>query len=293
MSNKKSVYREVTEKIIEALKQDLIPWQRPWNAHQCMDRNAVSGRPYRGINVLLLNLSAMANGFASPYWLTFLEAKKLGGHVRYGEKGTQIIFWKVLEIEEKDEEGNVILDPETGEPVVREVPFARWYVVFNLEQTEGVRLPEKFTHELPSVKGLTEKLVAIPIVKWGKRAAYHVERDFIELPPADAFENEDAFWSTFFHELIHWTAKRLNRDLTGRFGDSAYAMEELVAEIGSAFLCSMAGIPCDYLQHASYVDKWIQVLERDSKAIFTAARKAQEAVDWLMDQITVRARQAA
>jgi len=291
--NKESIYKQVTEKIIEALKQDLIPWQRPWNAHQCMDRNAVSGRPYKGVNVLLLNLSAMANGFASPYWLTFLEAKKLGGHVKAGEKGTSIVFWKVLEVEQKDAQGNVVIDPNTGDPVVREVPFARWYVVFNFEQTEGVRLPEKFAFQEPVSDGITQALFELPIVKWGKKSCYHPDRDFIEIPPLKAFQDEDDFWSTFFHELIHWTAKRVHRDLTGRFGDSAYAMEELVAEIGSAFLCSLTGIFVDTLRHASYVNAWIEVLERDSRAIFTASRKAQEAVDWLVDHVTATAKEAA
>ena len=275
-----SIYRQVTEKILNQLQQGVLPWRKPWEP--VPDRNAFSGRPYRGVNVLLLNISALVNGFTSPYWLTYREAKKLGGYVRKGEKATSIIFWKVLEVVEKDSNGNPIVNPETGEERTVEVPFARYYMVFNLEQTEGVTLPDKLQCSCPPAEGICSSLLSLPTIKWGKSATYDPERDFIELPPSSSFHSQDAFWSSFFHELIHWTGKRLGREFGHRFGDKAYAFEELVAEIGSAFLCAHAGIEADGPEHASYIQEWINILERDSKAIFTAARKAQEAVDWLL-----------
>ena len=189
-------------------------------------------------------------------------------------------------MEQKDESGNPLLDPETGEPEVIKVPFARFYTVFNFEQTEGVRLPKKFRLEPPEPDGLIASLFALPVIRWGKKCSYHPHGDYIQLPPRGSFENDDAFWASFFHELIHWTGPRVERDLHSRFEEDAYAMEELVAEIGASFLCAHAGVPADFEQNAAYVNSWLEVLNRDTKAIFTCARKAQEAVDWLLKHLS-------
>jgi len=280
----KDVYKQVTQQIIQQLEKGVLPWRRPYAL--TIDRNGYTGRPYRGINLVLLAISSFFNGFNSPLWLTYREAKKLRGYVRKGEHGTRIVYWNVVEVEKKDEEGNPIIDPETGEPVTVEIPFARWYTVFNLEQIENITLPEKFNIDPPDPTPLREALFSLPVITPGKIPAYVPEKDVIQMPPLNSFKNPDEFWASYFHELVHWTAAphRLNRNLTGRFGDYAYAFEELIAEIGSAFLCRYAGVNADCSNSASYIDSWIKRMKKDSKAIFTAVRKAQEAVDWLLEQ---------
>lgn len=287
---KGNIYREVTQKIIEALREGVGPWIRPWCASVGPHRNAFSGRPYRGINVLLLNLASMAQGFKSNFWLTRREIEQLGGCVRSREKGVKIIFWKFLEIEERDREGNPVIDPETGEIRKRTIPFARVYVVFNLNQTKGVRIPRRVIEQCEmdrkNKNDLGERLLSLPRIVWGNKAAYYLERDYIELPPREAFKTIENFYSTAFHELVHWTGhpSRLARDLSGRFGDKAYAMEELIAEMGAAFLSTYAGFQIKKLQHPEYIHSWLRVIEEDKtyRAVFTAARKAQEACDWLL-----------
>ncbi len=288
---KRNVYREVTREIIEALRKGVGPWIRPWRTSAGPHRNAFSGRPYRGVNVLLLNLASMRRGFTSNLWLTYREAKRLGGYVRPGEKGTRIIFWKFIEIEERDREGNPVIDPETGEPVKRTVPFARVYTVFNLDQTEEVRIPRSVSErcEMDRKNDFGERLLALPRIVWGNKAAYYPAGDFIELPPRGAFRAPEDFYATAFHELIHWTGHpdRLARDLSGRFGDRSYAMEELIAEMGAAFLSAHAGFSVRKLQHPEYINDWLRVLEEDRtyRAVFTAARRAQEACDWLLERV--------
>ncbi len=292
-SRKPSIYTEVTKRIIEQLEEGVLPWRRPYGC--VTDRNAFSGKEYRGINLVLLAMSSLLNGFNSPLWLTFKEAQKLGGHVKRGEHGTTIIFWKVLEVEQKDENGDPIIDPETGEPVVVQVPFAKRYTVFNLEQTKGVTLSEKFDINPPDVDPLKGALYSLPVVTWGKKPCYDPEKDLIQIPPLETFKKPDAFWSTFFHELIHWTGapSRLNRNFSSRFGDLTYAFEELIAELGSVFLCARTGVKTDFTNNVSYVDSWLKVMQKDNKAIFTASRKAQEAVDWLLERARERLRKAA
>lgn len=282
------IYKEVTSRIVEALQKGVGPWIKPWAAEPGPHRNALTGRPYRGVNVLLLNLACSEKGFSSTLWLTFEEVKKLGGSIRKGEKGTRIILWKFIEVPELDQDGDPILDPETGEPVTRRVPFARLFVVFNLEQTRNVRLPRKVRERFkPSALG--EALLKLPEIRWGTKAVYYPMEDLIELPPKESFRSSGDFYATAFHELIHWTGHpdRLNRDLSGRFGDRKYAMEELVAEMGAAFLSAHAGFSIRKLQHPEYINEWLSILESDRtfRSIFTAARMAQEACDWLLGKI--------
>ena len=291
---KKNIYKEVTQMVIDALEKGVGPWIRPWKtAATGGHRNAFYGRPYRGINVLLLNIAAWKRGFTSPLWVTYREAKKLGGYVRPGEKGTTVIFWKFVEVQEKDHEGKPVYDAETGEPVVKKVPFARAYTVFNVEQCEGLRLPET-TEDKSTADVLmwAEKLLSLPKIRWGGQPAYYPKQDIIVLPPRRAFRSRDDFYATAFHEITHWTGhpSRLNRDLSGRFGDSSYAFEELVAEMGSAFLGAHLGLDIRRLQHPEYIQHWIRVLEKDSKAVFTASRLAQEACDWLLGQVGLEER---
>jgi len=287
--SKRNVYKEITEKIVNALKEGIGPWIRPYEGSG-PHRNAYSGRPYRGINILLLEIEAWKRGFASPLWLTYREAQKLGGYVKRGEKATSVIFWKIIEVEEKDQNGNPVIDPKTGRPVVQKIPFARLYYVFNVEQCE---LSNFQPPESPQPEGLLAKLYALPEVKLqaGTIPAYYPLKDIIVMPPIKDFKSPDDFWATFLHELTHWTGheSRLNRQLENRFGDQAYAMEEMVAEIGAAFLGAFVGLPIERLQHPEYISNWIRVLENDSKAVFTASRFAQEACDWLLERVSVEA----
>jgi len=297
---RRNIYREVTEAIVKALRKGVGPWIKPWRTSPVErydgpvgpHRNAFSGRAYRGINILLLNLASMKRGFSSNLWLTYDEAGKLKGYVRQGEKGTKIIFWNFVEIEIRDRYGNPIVDPETGEPLKKTVPFARVYTVFNLEQTRGVKLPQRVGKrcERDRKNDLGERLLALPRIVWGNKAAYYPVRDFIELPPRSAFRTLEHFYATAFHEIIHWTGhpSRADRDLSGRFGDKVYAFEELIAEMGAAFLGAHAGLPIKRLRHPEYINDWIRILEEDRtyRAIFRAARLAQEACNWLLERVS-------
>ena len=275
--------------IIEALRKGVGPWNRPYETIEGPHRNYCSGWLYRGINILLLELARWKKGFKYPLWLSYKEARKMGGYVRKGERGTSIVFFKKIEVPELDKEGNPVIDEETGKEKKKVIPLARFYVVFNVEQCEGIPLPtiEPREHKDPwEGNELLQKLYALPKIKQGFIPAYNIEKDHIEMPPKGAFKSPEDYWATFLHELTHWTGhqSRCDRQLMNRFGDQAYAMEEMVAEMGAAFLGAMAELPIRKLQHPEYIGSWIRVLENDSKAIFTASRLAQEACDWLLEQ---------
>lgn len=289
---KRDTYQEVTNKIIQALEKGVGPWIRPWRTAG-QHRNAFTGRPYRGINSLLLNLAQWEGNYDYPLWLTYREAKKLGGHIRKGEKGTTVVFWKILEVPEVDPEGLPVFDADTGEQIVKRIPLIRHYTVFNIAQCEGldydrIALPDVLnTHSPDETVEEAERILSLPrIGVWGDRAYYDRFQDIIVLPHESRFLSKNHYYATALHETVHWSGheSRLNRQFGERFGDQAYAFEELVAEMGSAFLCAQVGIELDRLQHPEYINNWLQVLRNDKKAVFTAARKAQEAVDWLLEE---------
>lgn len=284
---KKSIYEEITERIIESLETGVIPWARPWDAAKYGEhRNGLTNRPYRGLNIVLLNLVATMRGFVDPRWLTFRNAEKLGGHVKKGEKGVAIVFWKFLSVKER-EGSDSITTPEDDEQKV--IPYARMYTVFNAEQCEGIELsplevPVAFEgQENPDA----EKIMALAKMHHGGgRAYYSPSRDCIVMPVREAFENIHFYFSTGYHEAVHWSGSptRLNRTFGARFGDQNYAFEELVAEIGAAFLGAATGIPFEEMRHPEYINSWLQILKNDTKAIFTAAAKAQTAADFILDR---------
>ena len=274
----RDIYQEVTDRIVNALEAGITPWLKPWkdlnNAGFISEpHNAVSGRAYNGINWLVLQTTP----YASKGWLTFRQAKLLGGNVKRGERGTQIIFWK---FDRKRDE-------KTG--TIKTIPFARAYTVFNLEQCEGIE-SKRVKLPTPPVPGSGDmNAVAakhgVNLRHGGNRAFFSPSTDHVQMPSADAFKSADDYQSTLAHELTHWSggASRLARDFTGaRFGNEAYAFEELVAEIGSAFLCARTGIALEGLQHADYVGNWLKVLRDDKRAIFTAASKAKQASEFLL-----------
>ncbi len=271
-----NLYQEVTNKIIKALESGKFSeWIQPWN--NGLPFNAVSGHRYKGINQIILGFEAWAKGYEDPRWLTFNQAKKLGGHIKKGEKSTLIVFWKFIEVQETSED---------GEEITKRVPIARAYHVFNVEQCDGLDLHplEKNTFDIDT---FTKRLLALPKIQWGgTQACYVPPEDVIRLPQKTNFIHAEGFKEVFFHELTHWTGndKRLDRNLKNRFGSAEYAMEELIAELGSAFLMGHIGLTLEKTQHVAYLDSWLTVLRKDSRAIFTAARKAQEACDFLIKE---------
>lgn len=267
------IYQDITDRIVAALEQGVAPWIKPWatQANGLIPHNAVSGRAYNGVNFIILSCAP----YASNGWLTYKQAKELGGNVRKGEKGTQIVFWSFPKITDK----------ETGE--VKTVPFAKGFTVFNVEQCEGLDMA-KVKGFTPAAQGATaiNALAAsagADVRHGGGSAYYNPSSDFIAMPAADTFVSEEAYAGTLAHELVHWTGHkdRCDRAFGKRFGDDAYAFEELVAEIGSAFVCASSGIPLENLQHENYIASWLKVLKTDKRAIFTASSQAKKAADWL------------
>jgi antirestriction protein ArdC len=284
---KKSIYEEITEKIIDALEAGVAPWVRPWETAQYGEyRNALTNRPYRGINVMLLNLVTMTNGFVDPRWLTFRNAEMLGGHVRIGEKGVGIVFWKFLTVTENTNKDRT---EDSGDNNQKIIPLTRMYTVFNVEQCDGIELSplEKPVGVESKKNEKAEKILSLPNLKHGGDKAYYSQtRDCIVMPCREAFENLDFYYSTAIHEVMHWTGhpSRLDRAFGERFGDHDYAFEELVAEIGTAYIGTITGIPFENMRHPEYVNSWLQILSKDTRAIFTAAAKAQVAADFVLDE---------
>ena len=271
------VYKDVTERIIEALKSDGLSWIRPWNA---TPQNAVSRKTYNGVNKLLLSIEASSKGYKDPRWLTFKQAQNLGGHVKKGEKSVPIVFWKIVEVEKMDE--------EKGELVTESFPIAKYFRVFNVEQCKGLKL-EPLKENKINIDDFTQKLLKLPKIQWGgNTASYSPSLDIIRLPYKGYFNDTPGFREVFFHELTHWTGHkdRLNRDLNSEFGSKKYALEELIAELGAAYLAAHSGqaLNAQYTQYAAYLNSWLSVLDKDKMAIFTAAKKAQEACDYCLEK---------
>lgn len=270
--NRFSVYEIITNQILMALEQGEIPWRKPWRV--LPPANLISKRPYRGINVFLLGFA----GYGSQYWLTFNQAKQLGGNIRRGEHGTKIVFWKfdTRETETPD-----------GEIEERKFAFLRYFVVFNLEQTEGLKalldLPPAFPIE--SAESIVRGMPNPPAFEQDSRAAYIPSQDVVAMPSRTAFSSQEEYYSTLFHELTHSTghAKRLGRDgfeTPQQFGSESYSKEELIAEMGSAMLCGVSGIEQSTLANsAAYLRGWINRLRGDSRLVISAATAAQKAAD--------------
>jgi antirestriction protein ArdC len=287
MTVKQDVYTRVTHKIIADLEKGNLTWVKPWKSKDfggCVALPLRSeGTPYQGINVLSLWGAAIDKGYTRPVWMTFKKAKELGGQVQKGEKGTLVVYASTFEKSEFNEK---------GEETTSTIPFLNGYTVFNVEQISG--LPEKF-YETPSrLEDTRARMEAVEqfishtkavIRHGGNKAFYSPSHDFIQMPPSQSFRDMASYYATLAHELTHWTnhPSRLDRQFgVKRFGNDAHAMEELVAEIGAAFLCAVLGItPETREDHAAYIQSWITVLKKDTKAIFTAASYAQRAVGYL------------
>lgn len=275
---KRDLYQDVTARIVAQMETGVMPWVQGWSsAGSSMPMNATTERPYSGINVLLFWLSRDA-GYAKPRYLTFKQALDCGGNVRKGEHGMKVYYFKPL----------LVTDKASGEE--REIPMLREYTVFNVAQCEN--LPDKIVHGSEfKVRNADEreadadaflKATGADIREGAGIPCYVPSKDFISLPAFASFESRQAFYATSFHELTHWTGAkpRLDRDLSGRFGAHAYALEELVAELGAAFLCAEFGFDV-VSRSATYLDKWLQACKENPRAIFTAASKASKAAEYL------------
>lgn len=285
----KDVYQRVTDRILADLLRNTVPWTRPWNSGNTEGRIIrpirQNGEPYKGINVLLLWSAAMEQGFTNPQWMTFRQAVELDAHVRKGEHGSLVVYAKTYTKTEHD--------AETGKDVERDVPFLKAYTVFNVEQIDG--LPDKYKAKPPPRFDSAVQRIAhadeffrntgATIITRGGRALYSGQADHILMPPIEAFFDTERYYSTLAHETVHWTKhpSRLARDFGRKqFGDPAYALEEIVAEMGAAFICEHLEISPELSDdHAAYIASWIMALQDDNKAIFKAASFAQKAVDYL------------
>lgn len=283
------LYQSVTDRIVAALEAGAPPWVCPWARSPGMaaPANLGTGRPYRGINVLLLNLQAASRGYPLNRWLTYRQAQALGAQVRRGEEGTPVVFFKLLELEP------AMAPPATEGTERKVVPLLRAFTVFNAAQIDG--LPGDVLPPLPgpgwsSISAAEDVLARCgPVIRHGGQQAYYsITADHIVLPEPSYFPDAEGYYRVALHELTHWSGHtaRCNRPLQGRQHIEAYAFEELVAEIGSAFLCAHCGLPGS-LQHASYVQDWLQALRNDRRLIFTAAAQAQKASDYLLGDLAL------
>lgn len=283
------VYTRVTDRIISDLERGVLPWMKPWHASHAEDRLPAlplrhNGTPYRGVNILLLWGEAVEKGYSRNIWMTYKQAEEYGAHVRKGEHGALVVYADRFTKTEANDK---------GEEVEREIPFLKGYTVFNVEQIEG--LPARFMEPLaPRDESRTLELIeeaetffsgtGATFRHGGNRAFYAPAADFIQLPLPEAFRDAESYAATKAHELVHWTghAQRMAREFGKRFGDQAYAFEELVAELGAAFLCADLGVTLEpRADHAAYLGHWLEVLKADKRAIFSAAAHAQRAADFL------------
>lgn len=297
-TDRASLYDEVTGRIIAELEAGRFPWVQPWGrpggTSPGLPRNALTSRSYSGVNILILWGAVIEHGYPSQGWLTFKQARDAGGCVRKGEQGTTVAYADRFTPETERERAR-----EAGEDA-KAIPFLKRFTVFNVAQCDGLRdalasdpepLPER------QVVPVAEQLIAASGIDFrvgGDKACYVPSRDCVAVPPQPAFFEQINYYRTALHELTHATGhvSRLNRDLTNPFGSKDYAREELIAEMGSAFLCASLGI-VPTVRHADYLGAWLDVLREDNRAIFRAASAASKAADWLLARLSERRADAA
>jgi len=285
---KETIYDEITSQIIESIELGAGKFQMPWHREDVsafLPINIASGKFYRGINILMLWITAEKKGYSEGHWGTFKQWKDKGAKVRKGEKSAPIIFYKPYETEDG-----------AGETITR------WYGrparVFNIQQVEGFEKSTD-TDKVASTANINDgieqlaKRANLKIKHQGSMAFYNAASDVVTMPEKHLFHGTDtlspqeAYDATLLHELTHASGheSRLNRDLSGRFGSESYAAEELIAEMGAAFLCAKLGVTnAPRADHAQYIEHWLKIMKADKKAIFTAASAASKAADYLEEQ---------
>ena len=281
-------YDVITARIVEKLEQGTVPWRKPWNVETGAPRN-IRGTHYRGINVFLLGCQA----FESPYWLTFNQARELGGSVKRGERGSPVVFWKWLEK----------VSSETGQK--ERIPLLRYYTVFNVLLCEGVSVPNleqpvKAHQRIEECERVVQGYENGPAVNHGGGVAfYNSAADQVTMPSPERFTTPEEYYSTLFHEFGHSTGHRSRLAREGvtdpkRFGSHEYSREELVAEMSAAFLAGRCGIePCTLDNSAAYIGSWLRVLRKDSRMLVSAGGQAQRAADWILGRRLHEAREDA
>lgn len=278
-----NIYEMITGQILEIMAQGIIPWKKPWSARGA-HRNLISGKQYRGVNVLLLSCS----GFRSPWWMSFKQAAEKGGKVRKGEKGRQIIFWKPLIVKKEQ--------PTTGKEEAKKIFMLRYYTVFNLEQIDGIDAPQEpegiELQPIEEAQGIVDQMRNAPVITQaaGNKSCYYPSLDKVQMPFFQDFDEAEEFYSVLFHELGHSTghASRLDRkevQSCSRFGSEDYSKEELVAEMTAAFLCGEAGIlPATVKNSVAYLQSWSAKIKEDNKLIINAAAAGQRAADYILNR---------
>ncbi|NDL64241.1 ArdC family protein [Acerihabitans arboris] len=309
-SAREDLYQTVTDKIIAALEKGTVPWRKPWRSAEkqvgsSLPANAITGRAYSGVNIPLLWMAAEERGFRSDRWLTYNQAQQAGGQVLKGETSSLAVVFKPFEKQAEDNNGNKLFD-DKGKPLMESRAMLRSLQLFNTEQCEG--LPEQMAGQ--PAKHMTQEetdTLSAPVMNRvlaifnasgvkstslrQNRAYYWPARDEIVMPMPSQFFTEADYWSTLLHELVHASGHetRLNREgitsSTRKFGDPIYCVEELIAEMGSAFLCAELGVYGE-VQHDSYVAGWLKHLQADKKALFRACRQAREATEFLLNPQT-------
>jgi hypothetical protein len=270
---KTDIYDTVTNRIIENLEKGSIPWLKPWHTENTLDKNIKTGREYNGINRIILGMS----GYQSNVWASFKQWSDLGARVKLHEKGTQIVFYKPV--------SGVKVTSE-GDEIVYNSVFTTSYV-FNAEQVEGIEIKPRDIEDKPFLNNVDiDNMVSntgATIRHGGNSAYYKRDDDYINMPIKSDFNSEANYYATLLHELTHWSGAkhRLDRTKGKRFGDVAYAFEELIAELGSAFLCEKYAVKGD-IRHEGYIQSWLQALKNDNKMIFKASAYAQKATDYIV-----------
>lgn len=272
------VYQIVTDRIIELLEAGTVPWNKPWKGNDQFPMNLVSKKLYRGVNIWMLHCA----GFGSPYWVSYKQARDLGGFVKAGEKSSIAVFWKRFETKDKT----------TGEK--KFIPLLRYYRVFNVEQCDGLNYPKPegqaplAFNPIETCESIVAGMPNPPTIRHGEaRAYYRPAADVVNMPAKEIFDAETSYYATLLHELAHATGheSRLNRKLEENegFGSSKYAKEELIAEMASSFLCGKAGIVNSIIDNsAAYIANWLQVLKNDRKLVVQAAGAAHRAADHIL-----------
>lgn len=285
---RRDVYQEVTDRIVAKLEEGVAPWRNPIarSGGDGWPKNLSSGKPYRGINILLLAMTKFERGYGSDYWMTFKQAKESGGQVRKGERGSLVCFWKLYETQ----------DRETDEDIT--LPVLKHYTAFNAEQIEGIEPPDAAPPPanapafvpIETSRRIVDGFEGRPDINHDSlsRAFYRASTDRVHLPKPERFESPEEYYSVLFHELVHSTghSSRLDRGLDSQphvFGSPNYGREELVAELGAAFLCAAGGISPPTIDNATaYLDSWVKVLKGNKRLIVAAAGAAQKASDHIL-----------
>ena len=280
-----TVYDIITDKVCTMLDKGIVPWHQPWKGGDA-PRN-LSGSQYRGLNIWLLEATRQDHAYKSNVWMTFKQANGLGAHVRKGEHGTAVIFWKMLETKDKDGEKDTF-------------PLLRYFTVFNADQVDGYTPPttEEGSEFAPilEAENIAANMQNAPRIVNGGRASYSPISDAVTIPPCNDFEDAGSYYSTLFHELTHSTghASRLGRFSENdthhpHLKDEIYSKEELIAEMGAAYLCGTANITGTFDNSAAYIASWLQALKNNRTLLVKAASAAQKAADYILNKQTIPA----